>query len=35
MFNPLALAAGIEPSADPILLARSSAYAVSFSQRAK
>jgi catalase len=35
VFNPLALAAGIEPSADPILLARSSAYAVSFSQRAK
>ncbi len=35
MFNPLTLTAGIEPSADPILLARPSAYAVSFSQRAK
>ena len=35
MFNRLTLTAGIEPSADPILLARPSAYAVSFSQRAK
>ncbi len=33
MFSPLNLLAGIEPSADPILLARPSAYGVSFSQR--
>lgn len=33
MFNPLALMDGIEPSADPILLARPSAYAVSFGRR--
>ena len=33
MFNPLSLLAGIEPSADPVLLARPSAYGVSFSQR--
>ena len=35
MFNPLALPAGIEPSADPVLLARPAAYAVSFGQRAQ
>jgi len=33
LFNPLALQAGIEPSADPILLARPAAYAVSYGQR--
>jgi catalase len=33
LFNPLALPAGIEPSADPVLLARPPAYAVSFTQR--
>lgn len=33
MFNPLALPDGIEPSADPILLARPGAYAVSFQHR--
>jgi catalase len=33
MFSPLNLAAGIEPSADPVLLARPAAYGVSFSQR--
>ncbi len=33
MFNPLSLQAGIEPSTDPILLARPSAYGVSYSQR--
>ncbi len=33
MFSPLNLQAGIEPSADPVLLARPSAYGVSFSQR--
>lgn len=33
MFNPLSLAAGIEPSNDPVLLARPAAYGVSFSQR--
>lgn len=33
MFNPLALPEGIEPSADPILLARPGAYAVSFQHR--
>ena len=35
LFNPVALPAGIEPSADPILLARFPAYAVSFGQRAQ
>ena len=34
LFNPVSLTAGIEPSADPILLARFPAYAVSFGQRA-
>jgi catalase len=33
MFSPLNLQSGIEPSADPVLLARPSAYGVSFSQR--
>jgi catalase len=33
MFSPLNLQAGIEPSEDPVLLARPSAYGVSFSQR--
>ncbi len=33
LYNPLALADGIEASADPILLARPPAYAVSFTQR--
>jgi len=33
LFNPLALQAGIEPSADPILLARPAAYGVSYGQR--
>lgn len=33
MYNPLALTAGIEASNDPILLARPSAYAVSFGRR--
>lgn len=33
MFNPLVLVDGIEPSADPILLARPSAYAVSYGRR--
>jgi catalase len=33
MFSPLNLASGIEPSADPVLLARPAAYGVSFSQR--
>jgi len=33
MFSPLNLQAGIEPSADPVLLARPPAYGVSFSQR--
>lgn len=33
MFNPLALPEGIEPSDDPILLSRPSAYAVSFGRR--
>jgi len=32
-FNPLALPQGIDPSDDPILLARPPAYAVSFGQR--
>jgi catalase len=35
LFNPLMLTAGIEPSADPVLLARPGAYAVSFGQRAQ
>lgn len=35
LFNPVALPDGIEPSADPILLARFPAYAVSFGQRAQ
>jgi catalase len=34
LYNPLALPDGIEPSADPVLLARPPAYAVSFAQRA-
>ena len=33
MFNPLALTDGIEASDDPILLARPSAYAISFGRR--
>ena len=33
MYNPLALVDGIEPSDDPILLARPSAYAVSYGRR--
>ena len=33
MFNPLALIDGIEPSEDPILLARPGAYAVSYGRR--
>jgi catalase len=32
-FDPLGMAAGIEPTDDPILLLRSPAYAVSFSKR--
>ena len=35
MFNPLILPEGIEASADPVLLARPGAYAVSFGQRLK
>lgn len=35
MYNPLALVDGIEPSSDPILLARPGAYAVSFGRRLK
>ena len=35
LFNPLTLPAGIEPSNDPVLLARPAAYAVSFGQRAQ
>ena len=35
LFNPLALTAGIEPSADPVLLIRPAAYGVSFGQRAQ
>lgn len=35
LFNPLTLTAGIEPSADPVLLARPGAYAVSYGQRAQ
>jgi catalase len=33
MFSPLNLQSGIEPSTDPVLLARPPAYGVSFSQR--
>ncbi len=33
MFSPLNLLAGIEPSEDPVLLARPAAYGVSYSQR--
>jgi catalase len=33
MFNPLALVDGIEPSNDPVLLARPGAYTVSFGRR--
>lgn len=33
MFNPLSLVSGIEPSGDPVLLARPAAYGVSYSQR--
>ena len=33
MYNPLTLVDGIEPSDDPILLARPAAYAVSFGRR--
>ena len=33
LFNPLTLPAGIEPSADPVLLARPGAYAISYAQR--
>jgi catalase len=35
MFNPLLLPAGIDPSEDPILLARTEAYAVSLSRRSE
>ena len=35
LFNPVGLPDGIEPSDDPILLARFPTYAVSFGQRAK
>jgi catalase len=35
LFNPVGLPDGIEPSDDPILLARFPAYAVSFGQRAQ
>ena len=35
LFNPLALTAGIEPSADPVLLIRPAASGVSFAQRAQ
>lgn len=33
MFNPLSLPDGIDPSDDPILLARASSYAISYSRR--
>ena len=33
LFNPLLLSPGIEPSADPVLLARPGAYGVSYGQR--
>jgi catalase len=35
LFNPLSLTAGIEASADPVLLIRPAAYGVSFVQRAQ
>lgn len=35
MYNPLALVDGVEPSNDPILLARPGAYAVSYGRRLK
>ena len=35
LFNPLLLPAGIEQSADPVLLARPGAYAASYGQRAQ
>ncbi len=35
MFSPLNLQPGIEPSADPVLLARPAAYGVSFGQRSR
>ena len=35
LFNPLSLTAGIEPSDDPVLLARPAAYGVSYAQRAR
>lgn len=35
LFNPISLPKGIEPSADPVLLFRPAAYAVSFGQRAQ
>jgi catalase len=35
MFSPLNLTAGIEPSEDPVLLARPAAYGVSFAQRSR
>lgn len=35
LYNPVSLAAGIEPSADPILAIRFPAYAVSYGQRAQ
>ncbi|MNC81585.1 Catalase-related peroxidase precursor [compost metagenome] len=34
-FDPLILPSGIEPSADPILAARSAAYAESFNRRSR
>lgn len=34
LFNPLALPDGIEPSSDPVLLARPAAYGISFGRRA-
>jgi catalase len=34
-FDPLVLPPGIEPSADPLLAARSAAYAASFRRRAE
>lgn len=35
LFNPLSVPAGIEPSEDPVLLARPAAYGVSYGQRAQ
>jgi len=35
IFDPMNLADGIEPSADPILLARSAAYSISYEERSK